>query len=246
MPLGWIVVRRRRLVTAVPSFRLEKIQTSRYVPSVATRADATRDGRRAAARGTARERLLDAATAVFAERGYRAASVDEIAAAAGVTKGAVYWNFEGKEHLFLALIEERVDRRAHELIGVTESAPREVATAPLVSRGLSSLVDEQEALVRLVGEYWGLAVRDKRLRKRYVERQRSLRKHLARALEARHHTTGVPLTVPAERLATAIIALATGLAQERIADPEAAPEELLGEMLSLIYDGLVMRAETKV
>jgi AcrR family transcriptional regulator len=210
-----------------------------------TQVAARQDGRRAAARGTARERLLDAAAAVFAERGYRAASVDDIAAAAGVTKGAVYWNFEGKEDLFLALIEERVDRRAHELIGVTESAPREVATAPLVSRGMSSLVDEQQALVRLIGEYWGLAVRDKQVRKRYVERQRALRDHLARALEARHRTTGVPLTVPAERLATAIIALTTGLAQERIADPEAAPQELLGEMLSLIYDGLVKRAEAE-
>jgi AcrR family transcriptional regulator len=203
------------------------------------------DGRRAGARGTARERLLDAAAAVFAEHGYRPASVDDVAAAAGVTKGAVYWNFEGKEDLFLALIEERVDRRAHELIGMTEAAPREVATAPLVSRGLSSLVDEQQALVRLIGEYWGLAVRDEQVRKRYVERQRALRDHLARALEARHRTTGVPLTVPSERLATAIIALTTGLAQERIADPEAAPEELLGEMLSLIYDGLVKRAEAE-
>ena len=55
----------------------------------------------------------------------------------------------------------------------------------------------------------------------------------------------MPLTVPAEGLATAIIALATGLAQERIADPEAAPEELLGEMLSLIYDGLVKRSEAQ-
>jgi len=213
--------------------------------SMGTRAAARQDGRRAAARGTARERLLDAAATVFAERGYRAASVDDIAAAAGLTKGAVYWNFEGKEDLFLALIEERVDHRAHQLIGVTESAPREVATAPLVSRGLSSLVDEQQALVRLIGEYWGLAVRDEQLRKRYVERQRKLRDHLAGALEARHRTTGVPLTVPAERLATGIIALATGLAQERIADPEAAPEELLGEMLSLIYDGLVKRAEAQ-
>jgi len=208
-------------------------------------ATARQDGRRAAARGTARERLLDAAAAVFAERGYRAASVEDIAAAAGLTKGAVYWNFEGKEDLFLALIEERVDQPAHELIGVTESAPREVATAPIISRGLSSLVDEQQALVRLIGEYWGLAVRNEQVRKRYVERQRALREHLARALEARHRTTGVPLTVPAEGLATAIIALATGLAQERIADPEAAPEELLGEMLSLIYDGLVKRSEAQ-
>src|SRR4051794_40600447 len=75
------------------------------------------DGRRAEARGTARHRLLDAAATVFAEHGYRAASVDAIASAAGVTKGAVYWNFDSKEDLFFALMEERVDRRARELMG---------------------------------------------------------------------------------------------------------------------------------
>jgi hypothetical protein len=76
-----------------------------------------------------------------------------------------------------------------------------------------------------------------------LQRQHDLRDHLANALEARHSTTGVPLTVPAGALATGIIALASGLAQERIADPEAVPEELLGELLSLLYDGLVHRAQ---
>jgi AcrR family transcriptional regulator len=201
------------------------------------------DGRRAAARGTARERLLDAAAHVFAERGYRAAGVEEIASAAGVTKGAVYWSFRGKQDLFFALIDERVDRRARELMGVTEKASREVETAPVISRGISSIVDEQQVLILLLQEYWALAVRDDGLRERYVKRQRALREHLARALEARHRTTGVDPTIPAEALATGIIGLATGLAQERIADPEAVPEELLGELLSLLYDGLVHRAQ---
>ena len=168
------------------------------------------DGRRAEARGTARERLLDAAAEVFAERGYRAASVEDIAAAAGVTKGAVYWNFDSKEDVFFALIEERVDRRARELMGVTEHAPRETATAPLVSRGVSSFADEQQALVMLLQEYWSLAVRDPALRDGYVQRQRALRGRLAEALEARHRTTGVPLTVSGEALATGIIALIYG------------------------------------
>ena len=201
------------------------------------------DGRRTENRGTARERLLDAAAEVFAERGYRATTVDDLAAAAGLTKGAVYWNFPSKEAVFSALIEERVDRRARELIGVTEGSPRETPTAPLISRGITTFADEQQALVLLLQEYWSLAVRDDGLRDGYVERQRVLREHLAAALEARHHTTGVPLTFPAEKLATGIIALATGLTQERIADPEHVPDDLLGELLSLLYDGLVHRAE---
>ena len=201
------------------------------------------DGRRAEARGTARERLLDAAAEVFAERGYRASSVEDIATAAGLTKGAVYWNFDSKEDVFFALIEERVDHRARELMGVTEHAPREAATAPLISRGVSSFADEQQALVLLLHEYWSLAVRDDDLRValRGAPGIAACTPRAGALSPAR--TTGVPLTVPAESLAAGIIALATGVAQERIADPAGVSEDLLGEMLSLLYDGLVHRAE---
>lgn len=52
-----------------------------------------------------RDHLLDAAEKVLAERGFHGASLDEVAAAAGFTKGAVYSNFKNKEDLFLALLE---------------------------------------------------------------------------------------------------------------------------------------------
>lgn len=202
-----------------------------------------RDGRRAEARGTAREKLLDSAAKVFAERGYSGASTDEMAADAGVTKGALYWHFKNKQELFFALIEERVDRRARALMQITESAPREQETAALVGSGITDILTEERDLILLTHEYWSLAVREPQLLQRYTERQRSLSAALTRALQARHETTGVPLSYPAERLATAIMALAGGLASERIADPESVPPQLLGDMLALIYDGLVHQAE---
>jgi AcrR family transcriptional regulator len=52
-----------------------------------------------------RERLLEAAARLLARRGFDKASVDEIAAAAGYTKGAFYANFGSKEDLLLALME---------------------------------------------------------------------------------------------------------------------------------------------
>jgi AcrR family transcriptional regulator len=53
------------------------------------------------------KRLIAAANAVIAEKGFQRASLDEIAARAGLTKGAVYSNFESKEHLFLAVVGSR-------------------------------------------------------------------------------------------------------------------------------------------
>ena len=63
---------------------------------------------RAQRRQQTRARLLDAAGQVFARRGFHAATVDEVAEAAGYTKGAVYSNFANKDELFLALLDQRL------------------------------------------------------------------------------------------------------------------------------------------
>lgn len=52
-----------------------------------------------------RARLLDAAEALFHERGVSRTSLQDIAQAAGVTRGAVYWHFEDKVQLFNAMME---------------------------------------------------------------------------------------------------------------------------------------------
>ncbi|GAB2462926.1 TetR/AcrR family transcriptional regulator [Xylanimonas ulmi] len=63
-----------------------------------------------ARRAQTRERLLDAAAAVFTHVGFGAASVEAIAEEAGFTRGAFYSNFESKEALFLALTERQSRR----------------------------------------------------------------------------------------------------------------------------------------
>jgi len=204
--------------------------------------DKQQDGRHADVRGTAREQLLDAAARVFAERGYRGASVEAIAAEAGVTKGALYWNFENKEDLFFSLLEERVDRRVRLLVEQTETVAGEDTVPPLVSREISDVVDEQRQMLLLTHEYWSLAARDPELSARYAERQRSLRELVAHGIVAHHEATSVALTADPQELATAVIALANGLAMDRIVDPESVPDSLLGQMLELIYDGLVLRS----
>src|SRR5205807_10231391 len=60
-------------------------------------------------RALTRTTLIDAAADVFARRGFHAASLEEIAEAAGFTRGAIYKNFENKEELFFAVIERRID-----------------------------------------------------------------------------------------------------------------------------------------
>jgi AcrR family transcriptional regulator len=57
-----------------------------------------------------RRQLLDAAMEVFVARGYHAAAMDEIADRAGVSKPVLYQHFPGKQDLYLALLDESVDR----------------------------------------------------------------------------------------------------------------------------------------
>jgi AcrR family transcriptional regulator len=189
-----------------------------------------------------RAALLEAAAEAFAELGFRDASVDEIARRAGYSKGAVYWHFAGKEELFFALLEERVDRPTREMIELLESAPPEQDMGPEASRRFVELLRSERALLLLRHEYWSQAVRDPKLRARYAKRQAKLRKALGKALLTRVEHLGGPADPEiAERMATVAMSLANGLAQERLVDPAAVPDDLLGEVMVLLYAGLVAR-----
>jgi AcrR family transcriptional regulator len=64
--------------------------------------------RRRLSAGERREAILAAATAVFAERGYNGASVDDVAGAAGISKALIYEHFPSKKDLHASLVEREV------------------------------------------------------------------------------------------------------------------------------------------
>ena len=77
-----------------------------------------------------RSLLLDAAEEVFAEKGFTPASLDDIARAAGYTKGAIYKHFATKEELFLA-VSDRYWRRYFDNFAEVLSAATEVGAREL-------------------------------------------------------------------------------------------------------------------
>jgi AcrR family transcriptional regulator len=196
-----------------------------------------RDGRAA---------LLEAALQVFAERGYRDASVDEVARSAGYSKGALYWHFSSKDDLFFALLEERIDRPWRETIELLESATPDHDMAPEANRRFVELLRGERELLLVQHEYWSQAVRDPKLRARYTKRRRELRSALGKAIAARvEHLGAPPLEGSAEDMATAFIALALGLAQERLIDADAVPDHLIGNTFAMIYAGHVARTQQR-
>jgi AcrR family transcriptional regulator len=194
--------------------------------------------------GVSRRELIDAAVEVFAERGYQASTIEDVIRRAGLSKGTFYFNFTSKDDLFAAVLHERLDAPARELMAITADAPGDVPTAGSVSTALAALIQNERGALLLLQDYWAQAARDEQLAIRYRTRQSALRDALAAALEARHEHTGVPLTLDAHRLAQAFIALAQGLALESVVDPAAVDAALFGDILNLVYDGLVARATT--
>jgi AcrR family transcriptional regulator len=63
-----------------------------------------------------RQKILDAAVSVFSKSGYHKASMDEIASAAGVAKGTLYYNFPSKAELFKVLVTEGLDFIINEIL----------------------------------------------------------------------------------------------------------------------------------
>jgi AcrR family transcriptional regulator len=74
-----------------------------------------------------REQLLDVGRALFAERGFEATSIEEIAARAGVSKPVVYEHFGGKEGLYAVVVDREMQTLLDRVTGaLTAGHPREL------------------------------------------------------------------------------------------------------------------------
>src|SRR6266498_3169936 len=103
-----------------------------WQPDVIARQDTPPRPTREEKKARTRAQLIDASAAVFARRGFVAASLDEVAEEAGLTKGAVYSNFASKEELFQGVIEDRLNepmKHAADVIDSTMGTTEEMAQA---------------------------------------------------------------------------------------------------------------------
>lgn len=206
-------------------------------------AAASRPSLRDEQKALTRRRLLDAAESVFARSGFRGASVEEIAREAGATTGALYSNFASKEELFLALFEETIasDVRGYSAAFEAGAAPEEKGRA--AADYWMQVLHERPSYFPLFIEFWTHAVREPGMRKRFAGQLAALRESNAALVEKGAGARGLPPNPElAGRLGLVISALGNGLALEKLVDPDAVPDELYGDMLALIFEGLAALA----
>ncbi len=190
---------------------------------------------RSARRAQTRAQLLEAAAQVYAERGFAGATLDEVAARAGFTKGAVYAHFGSKENLLLALVEEYLTGQAAEQSALFD---RERASweRPLPgSEHWMERLEERPERFRLFVELWAQAQRDPRLRAGLSEALDALRGAFAGNAAASAADAGFePQPGVAEQFANVMLGLGMGFAMLKLVEPAAVPAQLLGTTLSVL------------
>lgn len=192
---------------------------------------------RAEKQARTRADLIATAATVFARRGYKGASVEEIAEEAGYSHGAVYSNFEGKADLFLAVFEDYMAERVRELAetqaGLPDDAPLEARARALADQWMERLARDPDSLL-LHMEFIAHAGRDTKLARRFGTRSAAMRQAVSRYIAAYEEEAGAELPVAADDLALVLRALGIGLAIESLVSPDAVRPGLYGDFVELL------------
>ena len=190
-------------------------------------------------RENTRARLLDAAREVFAERGVKRVTVDELVAAAGFTRGAFYSNFSSIEEVFFALFEDQADRMLAAVRGAIESVPEGEFSLESIGLILESLHAYGRQWYLIHTEFVLLALRNEDARAVLAERSRRFRSELVEVIGDVLARLERRATIPLDQLTETSVALYMhSIALEHLGEQTLGPEELLGTLLPQLVLGL--------
>ena len=152
--------------------------------------------------------LLDAAEEVFAEKGFTPASLDDIARAAGYTKGAIYKHFATKEDLFLA-VSDRYWRRYFDNFAEVLSAATEVGEPELdaiAQRWRQLSIDRGAEHAALGHEFTLYLLRNPDARERVAAKRSEVVDELAKFIVGGLERLGASLLIPPLTFAQVLVA----------------------------------------
>ncbi|OZM81964.1 TetR/AcrR family transcriptional regulator [Pseudonocardia sp. MH-G8] len=181
-------------------------------------------------RARTRDLLLDAAAALFAERGVNGTSVEQIAERAGFTRGAFYGNFADKHELVRELLHRRTEQELVEVRALGGDAEG-YARLREWNRERAEHLEEWLAL-RL--ELLLHALRHPEARPALAQREGLARDAHAQALTARFRERGVAPPADPQQLALIVHALEDGLLLQRMLAPERLPADVVVDAVELL------------
>jgi len=196
------------------------------------RARLTREQRKA----QTRSRLLESAHTLIALRGFEGASIDEIAADAGYTRGAFYSNFANKEAIMEALIATGFDT---DIAGVSQIAgvvDLEQLTAGYREMARQYAANPENTLWSL--EFQLAAVRHPDLRPGYAEQFNRLREGIGSLLVDTYKSLGHPTPEETARFSDVLIVILTGLSLMKLLYPDTFDEQLFEDAFVALIRGI--------
>ncbi|MFJ6213352.1 TetR/AcrR family transcriptional regulator [Streptomyces sp. NPDC092296] len=186
-----------------------------------------------------RRRLLDAAALAFAEHGYDGSRLEEIARAAGFTKGAVYSNFGSKQELFAEVLAEHGRAKSAAVLDSLDTEERPEALPGRAAALLAQGLVQGAVWHRLALEFALRAGRDPAVREVYAPHRRAQRAELARHLREQAERLDITPTLDLDGAALILLALCQGLGLEHAADPEAVTGRALEAAVAAVLTGFM-------
>ena len=194
---------------------------------------------------------MDAAADVFGEKGFRAASLTDVADRAGYTIGAVYSNFASKDELFHAIMRERLSMFEKGLESSLPAIDPSSGTSTdafedVIERELDRMAAAEDAVPerwwRLLYEYRTHAANDPAAWAELADAERRCREIIARYIDRFSAAIGTVPPIPAIELAELSMALTDGL---RAAHADGRSRMTSGEGLRLVTK-MLMATSTRV
>ena len=171
------------------------------------------------------EKLFEAAARVFEDQGIGGASIEAIAAAAGFTRGAFYSNFDSKDELIIAMLEEHVEqsiRRNLDLLTRHKTLADFIDALKTMDRSRQDPLGRSPLLHMEMILY---VARAEQRRPELAKRLRARRKLIADIVETTLKNSGKNPVLNPAWTAAIVLALEDGFRLHRLIDPETTPSD---------------------
>ncbi len=184
-----------------------------------------------------RNQILDAAWQRFAREGYHRTTVEDIATEAGLSAGAIYRYFPGKEAVLRAIIDRTTERNAQLLEDVRADTLEPADALQAVGRAMFGAFDDpvMEIHLRLDIELRGESLRNEALRQSLGKQLVFWRTSMTNLLKEAQRTGQIRADVDAEAVIVLAICAYEGLRQWKLFDPGMfRPKEVYDLIMSLV------------
>jgi AcrR family transcriptional regulator len=161
-----------------------------------------------------RTQILEAALDCFASKGFHAATMDDLVRASGLSKGSLYWHFESKQDVFLALFDAFAEASFAEWDALIAAGCPTLEAAERATLGKLDAIGGERGL-----SAWVEFFAHPQARGRFAQVYREVRARLERSL-LREMEAGTLRRLAPDELAASITACGEGLLLQAMVDPE--------------------------